>query len=63
MKRIVHTSSVAAIQSYDKGDGYIFTEKDEVCRRRDARKQSRARAQTAATRTAIPETQSGGFWV
>ena len=30
VKRIVHTSSVAAVQSYDKPAGYIFTEKDEA---------------------------------
>ena len=30
VKRIIHTSSVAAVQSYDKPAGYIFTEKDEA---------------------------------
>jgi nucleoside-diphosphate-sugar epimerase len=30
VKRVVHTSSVAAIQSYDKGASYIFTEADEA---------------------------------
>eukprot|EP01052_Picozoa_sp_SAG31_P001995 SAG31_NODE_67_length_28318_cov_6.493674_13_plen_301_part_00 len=30
IKRIVHTSSIAAVQSYDKGSGYIFTEEDKA---------------------------------
>lgn len=30
VKRIVHTSSVAAVQSYDRGPEYRFTEKDEA---------------------------------
>ena len=30
VKRIIHTSSVAAIQSYDKPTDYIFTERDEA---------------------------------
>ena len=30
VKRIIHTSSVAAIQSYDKKTDYIFTERDEA---------------------------------
>lgn len=30
VKRIVHTSSVAAVQSYDKPASYVFSEKDEA---------------------------------
>ncbi len=30
VKRIIHTSSVAAVQSYDRGPDYRFTEKDEA---------------------------------
>ena len=28
IKRLVHTSSIAAIQQYDKGEDYVFSEKD-----------------------------------
>lgn len=58
--RVVHTSSVAAIQSYDNGPEYVFTEKDEATWSTVARGDPYGYAKLGAERLVRDHVAAGG---